>query len=130
MDPGLLDLDVPEAGLDGPLGEVAVADDLAAPGVVLEVGVGVDPGGDLGLDGLGQEPPGPVPEEVGEDVLAGCQGHDPDLGCRLIHGGVLLGLVGLGVLFSDCITKDTPPPFTPPNTTFGYTPAGYRPDCC
>src|SRR3954451_2010671 len=28
----------------------------------------------------------------------------------------------IGVLFSDCITKDTPPPFTPPNTTFGYTP--------
>src|ERR1700712_1200941 len=29
----------------------------------------------------------------------------------------------IGVLFSDCITKDTPPPFTSPNTTFGYTPA-------
>src|SRR4051795_4425338 len=28
----------------------------------------------------------------------------------------------IGVLFSDCITKDTPPPFTSPNTTFGYTP--------
>jgi hypothetical protein len=26
------------------------------------------------------------------------------------------------VLFSDCITKDTPPPFTSSNTTFGYTP--------
>lgn len=26
------------------------------------------------------------------------------------------------MLFSDRITKDTPPPFTPPNTTFGYTP--------
>src|SRR3954469_11278579 len=30
--------------------------------------------------------------------------------------------LAIGVLFSDCITKDTPPPFTPPNTTFGYTP--------
>jgi hypothetical protein len=30
------------------------------------------------------------------------------------------------VLFSDCITKDTPPPFTPPNTTFGYTPTSSR----
>src|SRR3954447_21696568 len=30
-----------------------------------------------------------------------------------------------GVLFSDCITKDTPPPFTSPNTTFGYTPATF-----
>jgi hypothetical protein len=28
----------------------------------------------------------------------------------------------IGVLLSDCITKDTPPPFTSPNTTFGYTP--------
>ena len=44
------------------------------PGVVLEVGVVVDPGGDLGLDGLGQQPSGPVPEEVGEDVLAGGPG--------------------------------------------------------
>ena len=74
MDPGLLDLDGPEAGLDGPLGEVAVADDLAASLVVLEVGVVVDPGGDLGLDGLGEQAPGPVPEEVGEDVLAGGPG--------------------------------------------------------
>jgi hypothetical protein len=31
---------------------VAVADDLAASLVILEVGVVVDPGGDLGLDGL------------------------------------------------------------------------------
>ena len=61
-DPGLLDLDGPDAGLDGPLGEVAVADDLAASLVVLEVGVVVDPGGDLGLDGLGQEASGPVPQ--------------------------------------------------------------------
>src|SRR4051795_2156995 len=33
----------------------------------------------------------------------------------------------IGVLFSDCITKDTPPPFTSPNTTFGYTPTRKRP---
>ena len=73
----------PDAGLDGPLGQVAVADHLAAPGVVLEVGVVVDPGGDLGLDGLGEHAPGPVPEELGEDVLAGGQGHDADVGGRL-----------------------------------------------
>ena len=84
----------PDAGLDGPLGEMAVADHLLAPGLVLEVGVVVDPGGDLGLDGLGEHPAGPVPEELGEDVLAGGQGHDADVGGRLIHGGVLLGLVG------------------------------------
>ena len=53
MDPGLLDRDRSDAGLDRPLGQVAVADDLLPPGLVFEVGVGVDPGGDLGLDGLG-----------------------------------------------------------------------------
>src|SRR3954452_1840416 len=35
--------------------------------------------------------------------------------------------LAIGVLFSDCITKDTPPPFTSPNTTFGYTPASGSP---
>jgi hypothetical protein len=75
-------------------GEVAVADDLTASLVVLEMGMVVDPGGDLGLDGLGQQTSGSVPQEVGEPILAGGQGHDSDLGRRLTHGGVLLGLVG------------------------------------
>ena len=92
-----MDRDLADAGLDGPLGQVAVADDLAASPVIHEVGMVIDPGGDLGLDGLGEHPPGPVPEEVGEDVLAVGQRHDADLGCRLTHGGVLLGLVGLMV---------------------------------
>jgi hypothetical protein len=69
-------------------------DDLAATGIIHEVVVGGDVGGDLGLDGLGEHPPGPVPEDLGEDVLALGQGDDADLGGRLIHGGVLLGLVG------------------------------------
>jgi hypothetical protein len=73
-DPRLLDLDGPEAGLDGPLGQMAVADHLLVPGLVLEVGVGLDPGGGLGLDGLGEHPPGPIPEDLIEDVLAGGQG--------------------------------------------------------
>jgi hypothetical protein len=94
VDPRLLNLDLSEAGLDGPLGEVAVADDLAASPVVPEVGMVVDPGGDLGLDGLGEHAAGPVPEEVGEDVLAGSRRHDAEVGGRLAHGGVLLGLVG------------------------------------
>jgi hypothetical protein len=34
------------------------------------------------------------------------------------------------VLLSDCITKDTPPPFKLPHTTFGYTPGRIaRIDC-
>ena len=28
----------------------------------------------------------------------------------------------IGVLCNGCITKDTPPPFNLPSTTFGYTP--------
>ena len=107
VDPGLLDLDVAQAGLDGPLGEMAVADDLASPGLVLEVGVGVDPGGDLGLDGLGQQPPGPVPEEVGQDVLGAGRWPGDRQGSRLIHGGVLLGHFGRLVVLR--FTKGTPP---------------------
>jgi site-specific DNA recombinase len=94
VDPRLADLDLSQAGLDGPLGEVAVADDLLATGVVLEVGTCVDVGGDLGLDGLGQHPSGPIPEQVGQHVLARQQGHGRDVDGRLAHGGVLLGLVG------------------------------------
>ena len=90
----MLDLDRPDAGQDGPLGEVAIAHHLLVPGVILEVGVIVEPGGDLGLDGLGEHPAGAIPEDLGEDVLAGRQGHDADVGGRLVHGGVLLGLVG------------------------------------
>jgi hypothetical protein len=70
-DPGFLDLDGSEAGLEGPLGQVAIADHLLVPGLILEVGVVSDPGGGLGLDGLGEHPAGAVPEDLGEDVLAG-----------------------------------------------------------
>src|SRR3954454_22842994 len=31
-----------------------------------------------------------------------------------------------GCARNGCITKDTPPPFKPPSTTFGYTPRGPR----
>jgi hypothetical protein len=58
------------------------------------MGVVGDPGGGLGLDGLGEHPTGTVAEDLGEDVLLGGQGHDADVGDRLVHGGVLLGLVG------------------------------------
>jgi hypothetical protein len=70
----LLDLDGSEAGLDGPLGQVAVADHLLMPGLVLEVGVVGDPGGDLGLDGLGEHAPGAIPQDLGEDAMAGGPG--------------------------------------------------------
>jgi hypothetical protein len=68
--PGLLDLGGADAGLDHPRRQKAVANHLLVPGLVFEVGVGIDPGGDLGLDGLGEHPRGPVPEDLGQDVLA------------------------------------------------------------
>jgi hypothetical protein len=49
------------------------------------------------LDDLGEQPAGAVPEDLGEDVLAGGQRHDADVGGRLVHGGALLGLVGKSV---------------------------------
>ncbi len=94
LDPGLLDLDRTEPGEDGPLGVRAVADDLATSGLVLEVGMIVDPGGDLGLDGPGEHLAGSAPEDLGQDVLALGQWHDADLGGRLTHGGVLLDHFG------------------------------------
>jgi hypothetical protein len=69
-DAGLLDIDGADAGLDGPPRSVAVADDLLPPGLVLEVCVGVDPGGDLGLIGLGEHRPRSLPEGFGQDVVA------------------------------------------------------------
>ena len=37
---------------------------------------------------------GPNPHDLGEDVLACRRGHDADVGGRLVHGEVLLGLSG------------------------------------
>jgi len=51
----LLHLDRPDAGEEGPLGQVAVADDLVAACLVPQIGAGFEVGGDLGLDGLGEE---------------------------------------------------------------------------
>jgi hypothetical protein len=104
-DPWLLNPDGPDTGLGDPLGQVAVADDLAVSLVVHEVGMLVNPGGDLGPDGLGQEASGPVLEEVGEHVRAGCQGHDSDLVCRLTHDG---GTPRSGGLYGVLVTVASP----------------------
>jgi len=52
-----------------------------------------EPGSDLGLNGLGQEPPGPVPQQLGQDILALGRGQDADVGGGLGHPGVPLGPV-------------------------------------
>ena len=43
VDPRLLNLDVPEAGLNRPLGKVAIANDLAMSGKIFDVSVRLDP---------------------------------------------------------------------------------------
>src|SRR5262249_28371541 len=82
--------------------------------------VAVDPVGDFGLDGLGEQLLGALAEEVGEDILGLGQWYDPNLGGRIIHGGVLLCRVGT---FGDLrYTKSTPPYFILLSTTFDHTP--------
>src|SRR5207245_3433510 len=92
--PGLPDLDGADAGLDRPLGQVTVADDLLMARLVLQVRMGVDPGGDLGLDGLSQQRPGSSTQDVSQRIIAWGRWPHDRLGCRLIHGGVLLGYIG------------------------------------
>src|SRR6185437_8060616 len=79
----------------------------ASPGGVFDMGMGVDPGGDLRLDGLGQQPPGPLPEEISQGVLGVGRWPGDRQGSRLSHGGVLLG--HFGRLVVSRFTKGTPP---------------------
>jgi len=85
-----MDLDRPNSRGDGSGGQVAVADDLAAAVLIPAILMAVDPIGDLGRDGLGEEWLGPAAEDLGEDVLGLGQWHDPGIGSRKTHGGVLL----------------------------------------
>src|SRR5262249_28534178 len=91
--------DWPQAGGNGALGQMAIADDLAAAGGIPAVLVTVDPVGNFGFDGLGEQVLGALAEDVGEDILGLGQWHDPHIDCRLIHGGVLLCRVGTLVTF-------------------------------
>ena len=107
---GLLDLERPDAGLDGSLGEMAVADHLLPPGLVLEVGVVVDPGGDLGLDGPGEHRAGPVAKDRGEDVLAVGRGTMRMSVVDSFMAGYSSASWAIWCARNGCITKDTPPP--------------------
>jgi hypothetical protein len=78
---------------------VAVADHLASAGFIAAALVAVDPVGDLGLDGLGEELLGALAEEVGQDILSRGRWHDPRLRGRTSHGGVLLCRSGTLVNF-------------------------------
>jgi hypothetical protein len=125
-DSGLLDLDQAEACLDGPLRQMAVVDHMLPPRVILEVGVTGDPGGDLGLNGLGEQPVGAVAKDLGENVLAGGQRHDVEVGGRLVHGGVLLGLVGQMVCLKPLHHQGYPDALQTPVHDFWLYPPLYR----
>jgi hypothetical protein len=92
MDPGLFDIDRSQAGEDRPLGKVAVAYDLVSAGFIDEVGMLIDPGGDLRLNRLREERASALAEDLGDGIDGGWPALG--LGGRLVHGGGLLGLVG------------------------------------
>src|SRR5262249_25842157 len=120
----LLNRDRPEAGGDSPLRQVTIADDLAVAVGVAAALVAVDPVGDLGGDGLGEEVLGALAGDVGKDVLDLGEWHDADIGGRKTHGGVLLCRVG--TFGEPQYTKSTPPFFIPLSTTFDHTPGSGR----
>jgi hypothetical protein len=61
----LLILDVSLSGLDGPIRQMAVPDNLGISGGDVEIGVGLDPDDDLSAYRICQKPPGPIPEDHG-----------------------------------------------------------------
>jgi hypothetical protein len=67
---------------------------LVSAALVDEMGVIVDPGRDLGVNRLGQKLAGAVAEDLGERISASDNWPVRRRGCRLTHGGGLLGLVG------------------------------------
>ena len=78
------------------------------------------------LSSLGQQPPGLVPKDVSEAVLAVCQGHDADVGGRRAHGGVLLGLVGQLVCLWRLHHQGYPAALQPPVHDFRLYPQNPR----
>jgi hypothetical protein len=89
MHAGLLHADRADAGGEGTLGQVAIANHLASARGIAAVLVTVNPVSNLGLDGLGQQLLDALAENVGKDILSLGQWYDPNLSGRTIHGGVL-----------------------------------------
>lgn len=90
MDSWLLDFDRSDPGDQGPRRQMAVAHHLAVARVIEAVAMVVDPVGDFGLNGLGQELLRSLAEDLGEDIFGLGQWHAADVGARKTHGGVLL----------------------------------------
>src|SRR5205823_9730944 len=91
------------------------------------VGMPLDPVRDFGLDGLSQHPLSAIPQNRRQDITALGQWQHLRVRRRILHGGVLLCLVGSWVEIRTNHTQSTPPFFIWPSTTFGYTSAGAVP---
>src|SRR5262249_57281757 len=72
----------------------AVADHLLPARSVPQVRAAVQVGGDLGLDGLGEQPRRSPAEDVGQHVPFGDQWQGVGIRGSVVHGGVLRCLVG------------------------------------
>jgi hypothetical protein len=94
MHPRLLDFDRSHSGKDASGWQVAVADNLPTTGLVAKVGMGIDPARHLRFDGLHQKPLGAFPENLAQRIFALGQWKDSCVNARIVHGGVLLCLVG------------------------------------
>ena len=94
MHPRLADRDFAQSGDEATLGQVAVADDLPSAALVGQMRVPLDPLGDLGFDGLGQQHLGSPAQDVAQTVSR-CWQWNRRCG-NFGHGGVLLEKKAVG----------------------------------
>src|SRR5262249_1433622 len=80
----------------------------------------IDPTSDLGFHGLNQKPLGTFPENPAQHILTFTEWKDSCLNVTIVHGGVLLCLVGTRV--SSYLHPEYAAFFIQPSTTFGYIP--------
>src|SRR5262249_14353079 len=104
---------------------MTVADNLAMTRLVANLSMSIDPTSDLGFHGLNQKPLGTFPENPAQHILTFTEWKDSCLNVTIVHGGVLLCLVGTRV--SSYLHPEYAAFFIQPSTTFGYIPPP-RPD--
>src|SRR5262249_48778155 len=103
---------------------MTVADNLAMTRLVANLSMSIDPTSDLGFHGLNQKPLGTFPENPAQHILTFTEWKDSCLNVTIVHGGVLLCLVGTRV--SSYLHPEYAAFFIQPSTTFGYIPAALR----
>src|SRR5262249_58891448 len=99
---------------------MTVADNLAMTRLVANLSMSIDPTSDLGFHGLNQKPLGTFPENPAQHILTFTEWKDSCLNVTIVHGGVLLCLVGTRV--SSYLHPEYAAFFIQPSTTFGYIP--------